>query len=241
MTSYLPRTVLRSRFRGGDSRGVRQKVCGSHINHTPRKTLMTGSQLTTSPTPNARHVASRHALLVLATSGSGDHRPLNRWDDETDQEHRARAVAADGASALGFPETTFHRLSLPLPVLETAASAAQYAIGVGRCICGGPTHDRGVLTIRMSTLDDEAHYAGETCEENGCPEGRCEGRANIDCEACVRDPLIEPNLKRCDWCRRDGVQGEALAAIAFDGVVVLTSQCAACVTHARGGRLPMRL
>ncbi|GAA5136843.1 hypothetical protein GCM10023339_76320 [Alloalcanivorax gelatiniphagus] len=203
---------------------------------------MTTSPLTASPLTDAGRITSRRAVLVLATSTSSVRHRVSRWADETTEEVRARAIAADCVEALGFPEVTFHQLSLELPVLAAAASAAMYVRSINRRTNCGHLADRdSVVTIRMCTLDDETHYAYETCEEGGCPADRCEGRAHIDCEACVRDPLIEPNLKRCEWCRRDGVQGEALAAIAMDGVVVLTSQCAACVTHARGARLPTRL
>jgi hypothetical protein len=203
---------------------------------------MTLSHLNTPPIVDAHEIASRHAVLVLATPASSVRHRVSRWADESSEEFRARTVATDCVDALGFPEATFHQLSLALPVLDAATSAATYIRSISRRTNCGHLADRdSVITIRMCTLDDEAHYALETCEEGGCPADRCEGRAHIDCEACVRDPLIEPSLKRCEWCRRDDVPGDALAAIVLDGVVVLTSQCAACVTHARGGRLPSRL
>ena len=180
-------------------------------------------------TPASSVMALRSAVLVVATPTQQAPRSVRRWHDETAAAHRTRLVAADGVTALGFPELSFHRVELALPVLAPAASAIEYVTSLdGATNCGHGPSSGAVRTIRLGTMDDEAHHALETCEENGCPTDVCEGRAHIDCERCVRDPLIEPYLKRCEWCRRDGVTGDMLAAVCVDGVVVLTSQCAPC-------------
>lgn len=188
----------------------------------------------TNPHRTSNPGIDQHVGLVVATSRTSSPTELPRWLHEAGTDFRALSIATAASSVFGFPELSYHRIPRSLPVLRGALAAADYARSLrGYANCGHPRDEAAVLTIRLATMDDGTHWLGETCEEHACPPRACVARALVDCEACARQPSIEPNLKRCEWCRQDGVKATALAAVATGGVVVLTSQCDGCVARAR--------